>query len=97
MVKWTAPAKRDLRKIHEYIAEDSKYYAKRVTDDIIAKTEKLNDFPEIGRMVAELQETNIRELIIYSYRLLYEIKPQKIEILAIIHGKRDFLKAYQEK
>ncbi len=97
MVKWTAPAKRDLRKIHEYIAEDSKYYAKRVTDDIIAKTEKLNDFPEMGRMVAELQETNIRELIIYSYRLLYEIKPKKIEILAIIHGKRDFLKAYQEK
>ncbi len=97
MVKWTAPAKRDLRKIHEYIAEDSKYYAKRVTDDIIAKTEKLNDFPEMGRMVAELQEKNIREVIIYSYRLLYEIKPKKIEILAIIHGKRDFLKAYQEK
>jgi len=97
MVKWTAPAKKDLRKIHEYIAEDSKYYAKRVTDDIIAKTEKLNDFPEMGRMVAELPETNIRELIIYSYRLLYEIKPKKIEILAIIHGKRDFLKAYQEK
>ncbi len=97
MVKWTSPAKGDLRKIHEYIAKDSKYYAKRVTDDIIAKTEKLNDFPEKGRTVPELQETNIRELIIYSYRLLYEIKPKKIEILAIVHGKRDFLKAYQEK
>jgi toxin ParE1/3/4 len=97
MVKWTAPAKRDLKKIHNYISEDSKYYAKRVADDIIAKTEKLNDFPEIGRVVPELQETNIRELIIYSYRLLYEIKPQQIEILAIVHGKRDFFKAYQEK
>jgi toxin ParE1/3/4 len=97
MVKWTAPAKRDLRNIHEYIAEDSKYYAKQVTDDIIAKTEKLNDFPEMGRMVPELQEKNIREVIIYSYRLLYEIKPKKIEILAIIHCKRNFLKAYQEK
>jgi toxin ParE1/3/4 len=97
MVKWTASAKGDLRKIHEYIAKDSKYYAKRVTDDIIAKTEKLNDFPEMGRTVPELQETNIRELIIYSYRLLYEIKPKKIEILALVHGKRDFLKAYQEK
>jgi len=97
MVKWTAPAKRDLRNIHEYIAEDSKYYAKRVTDDIIAKTENLNDFPEIGRIVPELQESYIRELIVYSYRLLYEIKPKKIEILAIVHGKRDFLKEYQEK
>ena len=97
MVKWTTPAKRDLKKIHDYIAEDSKYYAKRVSQDIIAKTEKLKDFPEIGRIVPELQESNTRELIIYSYRLIYEIKRGHVEILALIHGKRDFLKAYQEE
>jgi len=97
MVRWTAPAKRDLKKIHAFIAEDSKIYAKKVSQDIIAATEKLNQFPEIGRMVPELEEPNIRELIVYSYRLVYEIKSKNVDILTIIHGKRVFLKAYQGK
>ncbi|MFO7884950.1 MAG: type II toxin-antitoxin system RelE/ParE family toxin [Desulfobacteraceae bacterium] len=86
-----------MKKIHAFIAEDSKFYAKKVSQDIIAATETLNQFPEIGRMVPELEEPNIRELIVYSYRLVYEIKSKNIDILTIIHGKRDFLKAYQEK
>ncbi len=96
MVKWTQPAKRDLKKIHDYIAEDSKYYAKKVVQNIVSRSESLNDLPETGRIVPELSEPNIRELIIYSYRLIYEIKEKKIEILTIVHGKRDFPKAYQE-
>lgn len=97
MVKWTRPAKHDLKKIHDYIAEDSRYYAKKVTQDIVARTEHLHDFPETGRIVPELSEPNIRELIIYSYRLIYEIKEKHIEILTIIHGKRDFPKVYHSK
>lgn len=69
MVKWAAPAKADLKKIFAYIAEDSKYYARRVVQNIVEKTEALNDFPEIGRMVPEVNEKNIRELMIYSYRM----------------------------
>lgn len=94
MVKWTLPAKTDLKRIHDYIAEDSKFYARRVVDDIVENTEKLNTLPEIGRVVPELDDENIREILIYSYRLIYEIKKEAIEILAVVHGRRDFLKAY---
>ena len=97
MVKWTSPAKRDLKKIHDYIADDSVYYARKVIQDIVSMSEGLNDSPELGRIVPELSEPNVRELIIYSYRLIYEIKSEHVEILTIIHGKRDFLTAYQEK
>ena len=38
MVKWSAPAKRDLKQIHDYIAKDSKYYAKKVAQNIVAET-----------------------------------------------------------
>lgn len=96
MVKWTNPAKRDLKKIHDYIAVDSIYYARRVVENIVGKTENLHDFPEIGRMVPELKKSYLRELIIYSYRLIYEIKDEQVYILSIIHGKRDFLYTYQE-
>lgn len=92
MVKWTGPAKQDLKSIHDYIARDSKFYAKKVSLEIVEKSEKLNIFPEIGRIVPEIGDPKIRELIIYSYRLIYEVFPNKVEILALIHGKRDFSK-----
>ena len=90
MVEWSLPAKRDLKHIFDYIARDSIYYAKNVTQNIVAKTETLFEFPEIGRVVPEIGDANIRELFVYSYRLIYEIVPDGIEILALIHGKRDF-------
>ena len=90
MVEWADPAKQDLKAIHDYIARDSTFYAKKVSLEIVEKSEKLNILPEIGRVVPEIGDPKIRELIIYSYRLIYEIFPDKIEILALIHGKRDF-------
>ena len=90
MVIWSNPAKNDLKKIYEYIASDSKYYALKVSQEFIKKSERLAEFSKAGRIVPEIEDPNIRELIIYSYRLIYEISPNRIEILAIIHGKQDF-------
>jgi len=91
MVIWSKPAKHDLRSIHDHIASDSKFYATKVVRDIIEKTEKLKDFPLIGRMVPEIEDPDIRELIVYSYRLIYKVSSTTIEILSLIHGKQDFL------
>ena len=94
MVIWSIPAKEDLKKIHDYIACDSKYYATKVSQEFVEKSEQLIKFPKLGRIVPEIEDPNIRELIIYSYRLIYEVSPKGIEILAIIHGKRDFPKTF---
>ena len=97
MVTWSVPARNDLKQIHDYIAKDSKYYARKVIQEIVAKTETLAERPEIGRIVPEISDQNIRELIVYSYRLIYEISEVGIEILAIIHGRRDFNSAWDER
>ncbi len=73
MVKWSVPAKRDLRQIYNYISGDSKYYARQVVEKIVDKSELLEDFPEIGRIVPEVGEPDVRELFVYSYRLIYEV------------------------
>ena len=86
----------DLKQIHDYIAKDSRYYAKNVVQRIVEKTEKLMDFPGIGHIVPELDDPNIRELFVYSYRLIYEITPDGIEILAVIHARRDFFERITE-
>jgi addiction module RelE/StbE family toxin len=90
MVIWSIPARNDLKQIYDYIAKDSKYYATNVAQQIISKAENLNKFPEIGRVVPEIGDENVRELNIYSYRIIYEVVPNGVQILAIIHGKRDF-------
>jgi plasmid stabilization system protein ParE len=97
MVIWSLPSKKDLEQIFDYIAKDSKYYAKSVASRIIEKTDQLSEFQEMGRVVPEIDDPNIRELIVYSYRLIYEISPERIEILAIIHGRRDFNLAWEER
>ena len=94
MVKWSKPAKSDLKQIHDYIARDSKFYAQKVSLEIVEKSEKLNKFPEVGRIVPEIGDPNIRELLIYSYRLVYEVFPHKVEVLALIHSKRNFIRDF---
>lgn len=90
MVIWSIPARNDLKQIYDYISKDSKYYATNVAQQIISRADNLNKFPEIGRVVPEIGDENVRELIIYSYRMIYEVVPNGVQILAIIHGKRDF-------
>jgi len=34
-----------------------------VAQNIVAATEELNEFPEIGRIVPEIGDTNVRELV----------------------------------
>ena len=97
MVKWSIPAKHDLKQIHDYIAKDSKLYAKKVTQDIVDKTVDLYDFPKMGRIVPEIGNPNIREIFIFSYRAIYEITSEGVEILTIVHGKQDFSSGFSGK
>lgn len=89
MVKWTEHAKAQLRHIHNYIAQDSALYAKRVTQALIDKSLQMDGFPRTGKIVAELNDDSVREISLYSYRILYEIKSNHLEVLAVIHKRRD--------
>jgi len=89
MVIWSEPAKADLRSIHDFIAHDSGYYAKKVAQDIREKTDGLDGLPKLGKKVPELNDDAIRELSLYSYRIIYEIKSQGVFVLAVVHRRRD--------
>ena len=89
MVIWSFPARDDLRSIYDYIARDAKFFAKKIADELIELSESLEHFAERGRVVPEFGDEDVRELFIYSYRLIYELRGQDIFILAVIHSKRD--------
>ena len=86
---WSEPAKVDLRSIHDFIAHNSRHYAKKVTQDIREKTDILDRLPKVGKKVSELNDDAVRELLLYSYRIIYEIKSQDIFVLAVVHKRRD--------
>ena len=67
MVNWSGPAKKHLKQIYDYIAQDSKYYARNVVRNILDKSETLKAFPEMGRVVPEIENPNVREVFIYLY------------------------------
>jgi toxin ParE1/3/4 len=89
MVIWSEPAKVDLRSIHDFIAHNSRHYAKKVTQDIREKTDILDRLPKVGKKVPELNDDAVKELLLYSYRIIYEIKSQDIFVLAVVHKRRD--------
>lgn len=88
MVRWSYTSKADLLQIYNYIAKDSIYYAKKVVNDIVDKSEYIDLFPNIGRNLEEIDEVNVREIIVYSYRMIYRIVDDGINILTIVHCKR---------
>ena len=86
---WTEPAIQDLRDLRDYIAADSDFHAADFIASIITRAERLTTFPMIGRMVPEAQRENIREILFRSYRIIYRIIGERVDVLAVIHGSRD--------
>jgi len=91
-VVWTNEAVADLEAIAEYIARDSAAYAAAVVRELLDAGNSLDKLSQRGRIVPETRMTNIRELIVREYRLIYRVERVRIVIVTIVHGRRDLRK-----
>ena len=84
---WSPRARVHLRHAEAFIAEDNPRAAARTAERSLDATERLIDFPAIGRP-GKLPHT--RELVVPEtpYFLPYRVKGDVIEILGVIHGAR---------
>jgi toxin ParE1/3/4 len=87
-VVWSRRASHDLEAIADSIAADSPAYAGIVVKKAVNQVRMLSKFPRSGRQVPEFDNANIRELLVYSYRVLYRLEGDQIVITAVIHGKQ---------
>ena len=87
-LEWSEEALEDIESIATYIEKDSPTYAKSVVSKFFEKAELLQEFSELGRKVPEMNNPQIREIFVYSYRLIYKIESTKILFIAVVHGKR---------
>lgn len=95
-VHWTETAQNHLDAIHAYIARNSAAYALRMVDRLTRRSQQIADAPLSGRRVPEYDLDQIRELIEGTYRIIYHIKPDQIDVIAVIHGARNVLSAGTE-
>ena len=90
-INWTNTAEGHLDSIYAYIAQDSPEYARKMIDRITRRSQQIGIFPLSGRSVPEYEIDQIREVIELPYRIIYYIKPDQIDILAVIHGAQNVL------
>ncbi len=91
-VIWSNVAENDLKKIIEYIADDSPSIALKIFKNIKKRASSLYPFPERGRIVPELRDQGIlqyRELIISPWRILYRISENNVYVLSVLDSRRN--------
>ncbi|MBC8081776.1 MAG: type II toxin-antitoxin system RelE/ParE family toxin [Hymenobacter sp.] len=88
-IRWTTAAVYDLQAIREYAADSSPAYANSLVDRLIARTDVLETFPESGRIVPEMQNPKVRELLERGYRIVYKlVDAAHIDIIRVHHSSR---------
>jgi len=95
-VHWTDTAEAHLDDIYAYIARDSKAYALRTVDRITKRSKQISTFPQSGRKVAEYNSERVREVFSGSYRIIYYIKSDQIDIIAVLHEAMNVFHDEQE-
>ena len=80
----------DLEKIVTFIARDNPGRARTFGNELIDRALATAAFPELGRVVPEIGEPAVREIVHGAYRIIYEIFPgrETIYVLRFWHGAR---------
>ncbi|HBH01982.1 MAG TPA: type II toxin-antitoxin system RelE/ParE family toxin [Candidatus Rokubacteria bacterium] len=89
-VVWAPQAIQDVEAIRAHVGRDSLHYADLLVQRLIAAVERLTDNPRSGRVVPELGDESIREVIHGNYRIVYRRRHDIVEIATVFHGARLF-------
>jgi toxin ParE1/3/4 len=84
-IVWTEQAISDLTEIETYIEQDKPQAAERVAAHLLSSVEHLAEFPHLGQ---QGRRPGTRELIIPPYVITYRLRPTRLEILSVWHGRR---------
>lgn len=92
-VIWTEPALHELDAIAEYIALDNPTAASHLVEEVLDNTERLEDFPQSGRIPPELPNSIYREVVVPPCRIFYREDESRVLILYVMREERQ-LRAY---
>ena len=87
---WSPLAIDDVEAIRAYVTRDSADSAELLVERLVAAVERLEVHPLSGRVVPEVGDDTLREVIHGSYRIVYRVRSDLVEIVTVFHGARLF-------
>jgi plasmid stabilization system protein ParE len=87
-VIWAEPALQELDAIAEYIALDNPAAASQLVKDVFDKIERLDNFPNSGRIPPELPDSVYREVVVPPCRIFYREDEQRVLVLFVMREER---------
>ena len=87
-IVWSAEARRALRSIQKFIAQDSEHYAARMVARIVERVERAALSPGQGQPVHEYPEAPLKEVHESPYRIIYGFSKAEFRVVTIVHFKQ---------
>lgn len=89
-VSWTYCARQALDDAVAYVAADSPRRAAQLLIRVLDAASSLDQLSERGRNVPEVNDSNVRQLLVRPYRLIYELTDDSVFVLGLIHDRQEF-------
>ena len=89
-LSWSNESMLRLAEIEQFIAINSPKKAIEFVDYLISQVESITSTPYIGRIVKEISDPSIRELVIKNYRIVYKFRDNEFTVLTVFEGHRLF-------
>lgn len=87
-VRWSARSQSDLQSIYEFVRRDSPDAALALMARLISSVRRLEEFPLSGRIVPEFRRRNMREVIVGSFRVVYEVAGEEVGVVTVRNASR---------
>jgi addiction module RelE/StbE family toxin len=88
---WTRSAQENMREIqHRMRCRQSDEAADMIVDAIISKAKMLLQHPESGHNFDDRDYPDARQILAFSYRIIYRVRDEEIEVLNVFHAARQF-------
>jgi plasmid stabilization system protein ParE len=91
-IVWSSEARKSLRAIQKFIAQDSEFYAARIVARIIERIERAALSPSQGHPVHEYPEEPLKEVHESPYRIVYGYSETEFRVVTIVHFKQKLAK-----
>lgn len=78
-----------MRRVVTHIARDSPRSAEHIHGLILETGASLGTLSRRGRRVVPPDDGEVREVFVFSWRLVYEVLPDEVWIHTLVHGARD--------
>jgi toxin ParE1/3/4 len=89
-LRWSRRAEADLEEIEQYIAADDPVAAARWVDKLVERARKAALVPFAGRVVPEFRMERLREVFVRTYRIVYRIVGDEVQVITVFEGHRLF-------